>query len=65
LCDCEGGSSGAPVIDEKTGRVVGIQHREIEKIFDDGINLGVRMNEIVAKIRTNDAVFNLIKNSIQ
>jgi hypothetical protein len=65
LCDCEGGSSGAPVIDEKTGRVVGLQHREIEKIFDDGVNLGVRMNEIVAKIRTNDALFNLIKNSIQ
>ncbi|HXM51628.1 MAG TPA: serine protease [Pyrinomonadaceae bacterium] len=65
LCDCEGGASGAPMIDEKTGRVVGIHHREIQKLFDDGINLAVRMNEIVAKIRTNEELFNQIKNSIQ
>jgi len=65
LCDCQGGSSGAPLIDEATGRVVGLQHREIEKIFDDGVNLGVRMNEIVTKIQTNGALFNLIKSSIQ
>lgn len=65
LCDCEGGSSGAPVIDDTTGRVVGLQHREIRKAGDEGINLAVRMAPIVAKIRTDQTLFNRISASIQ
>ena len=65
LCDCLGGSSGSPIIDEATGRVVGLHHRELEKFGDDGVNLGVRMNQILAKIRTNETIFSLIRNSIQ
>jgi hypothetical protein len=65
LCDCLGGSSGSPIIDEATGRVVGLHHREIEKFGDDGVNLGVRMKEIVARISKDQTLFNLVKNSIQ
>jgi V8-like Glu-specific endopeptidase len=64
LCDCEGGSSGAPVIDEATGRVVGLHHREIVGPFEDGVNLAVKIGPILAKIQTNEALYSRIRDAI-
>src|SRR5436190_1203319 len=63
LCDCAGGSSGSPVIDAATGRVVGLHHRELERPFDEGINLAVKIGPILARIQTNEALYNRIKEA--
>jgi hypothetical protein len=65
LCDCAGGSSGSPMIDAATGRVVGLQHRELEGPFDDGINLAVKIGPILEKIeKENKPLYERIKAAI-
>ncbi|HEV3468361.1 MAG TPA: serine protease [Pyrinomonadaceae bacterium] len=66
LCDCEGGSSGAPVFDEVTGRVVGLHHLGIEGPFKDGVNLAVKIGPIMQKIRSCDeSLYNYIQKYTQ
>jgi V8-like Glu-specific endopeptidase len=64
LCDCAGGSSGSPIIDAATGRVVGLHHRELERPFDDGINLAVKIGPILEQIKKNDTLYQRIKATL-
>ena len=50
LCDTEGGASGSPVFDEKTGRVVGIHHLGIPRENNEGRNLAVKITSVMSKI---------------
>lgn len=66
LCDCEGGSSGAPIIEAATGRVIGLHHLGIERPRKSGINLAVKMDTIMRKVATScPALHSYIKQFIQ
>lgn len=51
LCDSEGGSSGSPVMDRSTGKVVGLHHAgQYDPSSKDYHNLGVNIQLILADI---------------
>lgn len=53
LCDSEGGSSGSPVMDARSGKVVGLHHAgQYDPKTDDNHNLGVRIELILKDIAT-------------
>jgi hypothetical protein len=53
LCDSEGGSSGSPVMDAGTGKVVGLHHAgRYDPKTNDNHNLGVRIELILKDIAT-------------
>lgn len=51
-CDSEGGSSGAPLLDEATGRIVGLHHLALaDPRSRDYLNFGVRAPALVEALR--------------
>jgi hypothetical protein len=55
LCDTDGGGSGSPVIDEATGRVVGLHHGGISRPLKQGYNFAVKIAPILEKLRCGPA----------
>ncbi len=52
LCDTLGGSSGSPVLDRATGRVVGLHHWGIPTGSTEPVNQGVHIGQVLADLRT-------------
>ena len=51
LCDTLGGSSGSPVMDRQSGKVIGLHHFGFIDGSPDPVNQGVHMNQIIADVR--------------
>jgi hypothetical protein len=51
-CDTLGGSSGSPILDPANGNVIGLHHLGIDSVNHVYINRAVRIEPIVASIRT-------------
>jgi hypothetical protein len=55
LCDSEGGSSGAPLMDEATGRVVGLHYWGVYRKNKMGWNFGVKIPAILQYIHAHSS----------
>jgi V8-like Glu-specific endopeptidase len=52
LCDSLGGSSGSPVVDGQTGRVVGLHHWGFEEGAANPVNQAVHIGLVLDDLRT-------------
>ena len=62
-CDTKGGSSGSPVFDRTTGRVVGLHHFGFREGLDEPVNQAVEIGRILADLRAqvDPAVFDRVR----
>jgi hypothetical protein len=51
ICDTLGGSSGSPVLDWTTGRVVGLHHLGFRAGIDEPVNQAVHIRDILAHLK--------------
>ena len=64
-CDTKGGSSGSPVFDRTTGRVVGLHHFGFREGLDEPVNQAVEIGRILGDLRAqvDPAVFDRVRQS--
>ena len=59
LCDTEGGSSGSALMDESTGRVVGLHYYGIYRANKMGRNLAIKFTAILECLRSDNKTLSL------
>jgi V8-like Glu-specific endopeptidase len=52
LCDTLGGSSGSPVLDRQSGRLVGLHHLGIPPGAADPVNQAVHIGQVLEDVKT-------------
>jgi V8-like Glu-specific endopeptidase len=64
-CDTLGGSSGSPVLDRATGRVVGLHHFGFREGLDEPVNQAVEIGRILEDLSTqvDPAVFDTVRQA--